>query len=98
MKYKQLSLQKRYQIQYYLSLELSHRKIASLLGVSNSTISREIKRNMLIQRRASDDKYIEKYDAIAADNKYISRRSRNRWKASNEILKLIKVDIPSSQI
>lgn len=93
MKYNQLSQEQRYQIQYYLSQNLSHRKIATILGVNNSTISREVKRNSIMQRRYSDDKYITKYDAIAANNKYISRRSRNRLKATDKIIGIIKSDM-----
>lgn len=76
MKYKQLSQNQRYQIQYYLSENLSHRKLATILDVSNSTISREIDRNATTQRRANDDKYITKYDTNSAQTKYISGRSK----------------------
>lgn len=93
MKYKQLSHEQRNQIQYYLSIKLSHRKIASLLEVSNSTISREVRRNSTTQRRPSDEKYITKYDAVAAQNKYISRRAKNHLKATTEFLNIIKKEL-----
>lgn len=92
MKYKQLSLNQRSQIQYYLSMNLSHLKIATLLGVSNSTISREISRNSITQRRSSDDKYITKYNANTANNMYINRRSKNRVKFTDELLSLLKIE------
>lgn len=93
MKYNQLSQEQRFQIQFYLTQKLSHRKIASILGVSNSTISREVTRNSTTQRRSSDDKYIIKYDANSAQNKYISRRSKNRFKATDNIIRIIKQDM-----
>ena len=45
MNYRQLVEGQRYQIQAYLSQSLSQRKIAEMLRVSPSTISRELKRN-----------------------------------------------------
>lgn len=93
MTYKHLSQQQRYQIQYYLSENLSQRKIATILGINHSTISREIARNATTQRRANDDKYITKYDANSAQTKYISRRSRNRSKATDNIIRIIKEDM-----
>ena len=49
MSYRQLVEGQRYQIQAYLSQNLSQRKIADLLGVNPSTISRELKRNAVDQ-------------------------------------------------
>lgn len=88
-KYKQLSYEQRNQIQYYLSMNLSHRKIASLLEVSNPTISREVRRNTSTQRRSPNEKYITTYDAIAVP----SRRARNRLKATDEFLNIIKKEL-----
>jgi IS30 family transposase len=45
MSYKQLIEGQRYQIQVYLHEGLSYREVAKKLGVSHSTISREIRRN-----------------------------------------------------
>ena len=47
MSYKQLIEGQRYQIEAYLHEGLSYRKIAMRLGVSHSTISREVNRNQL---------------------------------------------------
>ncbi len=87
--YKQLSLEDRFQIQRYLYDGLSHHKIAKIMGVSNSTISREIKRNSTILRRPGDEKLVNKYYAKAANTKYIHRRAKNRVKASSDILNII---------
>lgn len=64
-----------------------------MLEVSNSTISREVRRNSTTQRRSSDEKYITKYDAVAAQNKYVSRRAKNRLKATDEFLNIIKKEL-----
>jgi len=46
MKYKQLDLVQRYQIEAYVKLGISQTKISQLIGVNRSTISREFKRNI----------------------------------------------------
>lgn len=46
MKYKQLSLEQRYQIEAYMKLGKTQTEIAQLIGVHRSTISREFKRNI----------------------------------------------------
>ncbi len=91
--YKQLSLDDRFQIQRYLYEGLSHRKIAKIMRVSNSTISREIKRNSTILRRPGDEKLVNKYDAKTANIKYIHRRAKNRIKASEDTLNIIYDEI-----
>ncbi len=91
--YKQLSLTDRFQIQRYIHDGLSHRKIAKIMGVSNSTISREVKRNSTILRRLGDEKLINKHDAKAANVKYIHRRAKNRIKSSESILNIIYNEI-----
>ena len=45
MKYKQLTLAQRYQLSALLKSQMSQRCIATALGVHESTISRELKRN-----------------------------------------------------
>ncbi|MFT5661653.1 MAG: IS30 family transposase [Sulfurimonas sp.] len=45
MKYKQLNLEKRYQISALIKAGLNQKSIAVELGVHPSTISREFKRN-----------------------------------------------------
>ena len=45
MKYKQLTLEQRYQLSALLKSQMSQRCIATALGVHESTISRELKRN-----------------------------------------------------
>ena len=45
MKYKQLTLEKRYQISALIKAGLNQKKIAVEIGVHPSTISREVRRN-----------------------------------------------------
>ncbi|WP_255317538.1 helix-turn-helix domain-containing protein [Capnocytophaga canimorsus] len=47
MKYKHLTLEQRYEIKAYLKCNKSQKFIAQQMGVSESTISRELKRNKL---------------------------------------------------
>lgn len=94
MKYNHLSLEQRHEIQYYkLIKKLSNRKIAKLIGVHHSTVSREIKRNSVTLREPLCEKYIVKYEVYAANNKYLGRRAKNREKATPEIIEIIKTDI-----
>lgn len=93
LNYKQLSLTYRFQIQRYIYDGLSQRKISKIMGVSNSTISREIKRNSTILRRPGDEKLVNKYDAKAANIKYIHRRAKNRIKSSESVLNIINDEI-----
>ncbi|MFJ1327516.1 helix-turn-helix domain-containing protein [Capnocytophaga canimorsus] len=47
MKYKHLTLEQKYEIKAYLKCNKSQKFIAQQMGVSTSTISRELKRNKL---------------------------------------------------
>ncbi len=86
MKYSHLSLDQRYQIQYYHSQKISARKIATIIGVCNSTISRELKRNAITIREPVCEKYITKYEPNVAQKKYTDRRATNRSKATESLL------------
>ncbi len=94
MNYKQLSLEQRLDIQYYkLIKKLSNRKISKLIGVHHSTVSREVKRNSVTLREPLCDKYIVKYEANTANEKYLGRRAKNRKKTTPEIIEIIKGEI-----
>ncbi len=93
MNYKHLSQEQRYQIQYYKSEGLSDRKIATILNVSNSTVSREIKRNSVIIRDSNLERYHLKYEAPIANTKYLDRRAKNAAKATTDILNIIKNEL-----
>jgi len=66
--YKQLTLKQRYQIQCLLQAEFSQVKIASILGVHRSTISRELNRNLPKRGRTANT-----YIAEHAQSKTTSR-------------------------
>lgn len=65
--YNQLTLEQRYEIQGFMAQKFSKSKIAQELGVSASTISRELKRNA--------DKRSGKYKATLAHQKCTNRHS-----------------------
>ncbi len=50
------------------------RKIANILRVSNSTISRELKRNAGTIREPGFEKFITKYEPNTAQIKYLNQR------------------------
>lgn len=50
MKYKHLTLKQRYEIKVYIKCNKSQKFVTKQLGVSESTISRELKRNRLKRR------------------------------------------------
>lgn len=74
MKYKQLTMMQRYQIEALIKEGLSQRAIALNLEVNHSTISREIKRNSLDN---------SEYNAV---NATISARLRYQYKTKNRRL------------
>ena len=74
MKYKQLTMMQRYQIEALLKEGLSQQKIAENIGVHRSTVFREIKRNAL------DD---GEYDPLSAS---VSTRLRYQYKSKNRKL------------
>ena len=79
-KYKQLTLDLRYQIFAYKEANYTQIKISKLLGVDKSTISRELKRN------CSENGY---YNAQQAHIKAISRdKFKDRYKKLDNKLKL----------
>ena len=53
-KFKQLTLKKRYQISPYKEAGYTQKYIANLLGVAESTISRELQRNSLEGQKKAD--------------------------------------------
>jgi len=60
-KFKQLSLEQRYQIEALLKAEMNQSEIAAIVGVHKSTISREFKRN--IPKRGKGAKQYSSYKA-----------------------------------
>lgn len=74
MSYKQLTEGQRYQIQVYLQQGFSLRQISLMLGVSHSTISREIRRN------SADDSYCP----VVAHRQAHARRHHSRKRAIDD--------------
>jgi IS30 family transposase len=66
LKYKHLTIEERYHIQAFKKAGYKNNKIAKDLGVSDSTVSRELKRNSSTQRQS--------YSAINAN-----KISNDRW-------------------
>ena len=79
MGYRQLTQAQRYQIFAYLETGISQRQIAKAIGVHNSTISREIKRNALISGYAPEQ-------AQSASD----QRRRTAWKVTKRLPSLIR--------
>jgi len=77
-KYKQLTLSLRYQIFAYKNENYTQSKIAELIGVSKSTISRELKRNSKNDYYSADDAHIK---AVSRDKfKYRYHKLTNKLK------------------
>ena len=77
-KYKQLTLGLRYQIFAYKNENYTQSKIAELIGVNKSTISRELKRNSKNNYYSADDAHIK---AVSRDKfKYRYRKLTNTLK------------------
>jgi IS30 family transposase len=98
MRYKHLTIEERYHIQAYKKAGYKNNMIAKDLGVSESTISRELKRNSSSQTKS--------YSAINANKvsisrrKYASKKSNLKMdiKLKNIITKYIKEDWSPEQI
>lgn len=72
MSYKQLIEEQRYQIQVFLHEGLSYREIAKKLGISHSTISREIRRN-----HSNDRTYDPKHNKLKSlQRRYSAKKPR----------------------
>ena len=71
MSYKQLIEGQRYQIQVYLHEGLSYREIAKKLGISHTTVSREIRRNHI-----NDCVYDPKHAQIQSLQRRFSAKKR----------------------
>ena len=86
MRYKQLNLEKRYQISALIKAGLSQKSIANELGVHPSTISRELRRN--------NDK-VRGYNAELAQIKstQIERKKRKRLSLTKPIEKYIRAKL-----
>ena len=85
MSYKQLIEGQRYQIQAYLYQGLSYRLVAQKMGVSHSSISREIKRNHLSKSY---------YDPKQAHVKAIKRRQgADKYRVSTKTQELVKLGL-----
>ena len=68
-KYKQLSLEQRYQIQSLLDTGLSQTEIADYIGVHKCTISRELKRNVP-KRGQTAGRYIGEHAQCKTDYRH----------------------------
>jgi IS30 family transposase len=98
LKYKHLTIEERYHIQAFKKAGYKNNKIAKDLGVSDSTVSRELKRNSSTQRKS--------YSAISANNisndrrTYASRKSNKKMYVNlkNIIKKYIIEDWSPEQI
>lgn len=77
MKYKQLTLSKRYQISTLIKQGYNQKEIAVEIGVSPSTISRELKRN-------SDGKYQAEQAQIQYHKRVVSKNKRKSITSSIE--------------
>lgn len=69
--------QRRYRRYYHNVKMMSTRDIVAAIAISNSIISRELKRNSFKKRNSSDDTYSVVYEADAATKKYMDRHSKN---------------------
>lgn len=90
--YKQLTLEERYQIQAYIKLDFSARKISQLLERSNKSISRELSRCQRL-----------KYNAQSAHLDSINKRKRAAKRSKHGAVKdivhsLLKLDLSPEQI
>lgn len=86
MRYKQLTLEKRYQISALIKVGLNQKSIASELGVHPSTISREFKRNSHV---------IRGYDAEFAQvqSVKVERAKKKRFSLTKSIEKYIRAKL-----
>lgn len=85
MKYKHLTLEERYQISAYKKAGYLQKEIAKALGVSNSTISREFKKNSsVVQKR---------YSPKSANNVATNRRRYASKKSNKKMTSELKTKI-----
>jgi IS30 family transposase len=93
MKYKQLTLKERYHISTLIKQGYNQKKIADEIGVSPSTISRELKRN-------SDGKYHPEIAQIHYHKRLIAKNKRNSITKTVEkyIRSKLKLDWSPEQI
>jgi len=97
LKYKHLTLEKRYQIQAYKEVGLKKNEIAKKLNVHPSTISREVKRN---SSKINNIYTAKKADQVSNDKrKYASCKSNFKMtkKVKNHIVKYIEEDYSPEQ-
>ncbi len=93
-KYKQLTLGLRYQIFAYKNENYTQSKIAELLGVNKSTISRELKRNSNNDYYSPEDAHIS---AVSRD-KFKDRYHKITKKLKLKIGKLLKEGLSPEQL
>jgi len=74
-KYKQLTLEQRYQIQCLLQAGFTQIKIARVIGVNRSTISRELKRNVPKRGRTANT-YIAKHAQSKTEIRHLTKHKQ----------------------
>jgi IS30 family transposase len=105
MNYNQLTYEKRVEIYALLKAELSQTQIANLIGVSKSTVSREIKRNTglkgyrpkqanrrTLERRQNADKHLRLTDEVKKD---VEKLLKQDWSPEQISGRLKKENRPS---
>ena len=83
---KQLTQEQRYQLYHMIGMSLKQNEMARILGVSASTISRELKRN-----RNTKGRYTKEAHKLALDRRKSKSKPRLRssdWKLVESFLKL----------
>jgi len=93
-KFKQLTLKERYIISAYKEAGYTQKYIATLLNVSESTISRELRRNLI------DGKYIPEDAEVLSYKRHSQKHKRVKLtnKVKNYIKKKLKLDWSPEQI
>ncbi len=76
-KYRQLTLEQRYQISPFLKLGFTQTEIANQLGVNKSTLSRELKRNL--SQRGYRPQFADKQALMRRKNKIKPRIDKQTW-------------------
>ena len=93
-KFKQLTLKQRYQISAYKEAGYTQKYIANLLGVAESTISRELRRNSIDGIYIPEDAEVLSYKCHSHKHKHIKLTN----KVKNYIKKKLKEDWSPEQI
>ncbi len=98
MKYKHLTIEERYHIAALKKANFSQKEISNELGVSESTISRELKRNCSTQIKSYSANNAHKVSA--SRRRYASQKSNLKLdrKSKNIIIEYIKKDWSPEQI